>query len=44
MASRRIAKAVDLTQLVPGEPSPAVRPTEDAETENVTAATDSALP
>ena len=44
MASRRIAKAVDLTQLVPAEPFPAVRPTEDAEAENVTAATDSALP
>ena len=44
MASRRIAKAVDLTQLVPGEPSPAVRPTEDVGTDNVTAATDSALP
>ena len=31
MASGRIAKAVDLTQLVPDEPSSAVRPTEGVE-------------
>ena len=44
MASRRIAKAVDLTQLVPAEPSSAARPTEGAEAENAAAATDAALP
>ena len=31
MASRRIAKVVDLTQLVPAEPSSVLRPTEGAE-------------
>ena len=44
LASRRIAAAVDLTQLVPAEPSPAVQPTKDAEAEDVTAATNSVLP
>ena len=33
LASRRIVAAVDLTQLVPAEPSPAAEPTEDAEKE-----------
>ena len=45
MASRRIAKMVDLTQLVPAEPSSALRPSGDTGTEEVTAATaDPALP
>ena len=34
LASRRIAVAVDLTQLVPAEPSPAAQPTKDAEEED----------
>ena len=38
MASERIAKAVDLTQLVPAEPSAAARPTEDAEAGDTAAA------
>ena len=44
LASRRIAKAVDLTQLVPAEPSLAVHPTEGAKAEDVTAITGSVLP
>ena len=44
LASSRIAKAVDLTQLVPTEPSSAAQPTEDAGTEDATPAADSALP
>ena len=43
MASRRITKAVDLTQLVPAEPPSAVRPTGDAEVESTAAATDATL-
>ena len=38
MASGRIAKAVDLTQLVPAEPSAAARPTEGAEVGDTAAA------
>ena len=38
MASERIAKVVDLTQLVPAEPSAAARPTEDAEAGDTAAA------
>ena len=37
MASGRIAKAVDLTQLVPAEPSTAAQPTEGAEAGNAAA-------
>ena len=44
LASRRIAKAVDLTQLVPAEPSSAAQPTENAGTEDVTPDADSTLP
>ena len=44
LSSRRIAEAVDLTQLVSAEPSSAAQPTEDAGTEDATPATDSALP
>ena len=44
MASRRIAKAVDLTQLVPAEPSSTIRPSEGAEAESAAVATDVVLP
>ena len=44
MASERIAKAVDLTQLVPAEPSSAPRPAEDAGAGDAAAATDGAAP
>ena len=44
MASRRIAKEVDLTQLVPAKTSSAVRPTEGAKSENAAGATDAVLP
>ena len=43
MASERIAKAVDLMQLVPAEPSSAPRPAEDAGAGDA-AATDGAAP
>ena len=44
VASERIAKAVDLTQLVPAEPSPAARPAEDAGAGDTTAATNDTAP
>ena len=44
MASERIAKAVDLTQLVPAEPSSAAQPAEDVGAGDTAAATDDAAP
>ena len=44
MASERIANAVDLTQLVPAEPSLAAQPTEDAEVGDTAASADAAAP
>ena len=44
MASEWIAKAVDLTQLVPTEPSSAARTAEGAEADDAAAATDAAFP
>ena len=44
VASERIAKAVDLTQLVPAEPSSGARPAEDVEADNTAAATGATAP
>ena len=44
MASKRIAKAVDLTQLVPTEPSSAAGPAGDAGADYTAAATDDTAP
>ena len=44
VASEWIAKAVDLTQLVPAEPSSGERPAEDAEADNTAAATGATAP
>ena len=44
MASERITEAVNLTQLVPAEPSSAARPTEDGGAGDATAATNDAAP
>ena len=44
MASQRITKAIDLTQLVPAESSATMRPTEGAEADDTAAVTDAGLP